>query len=261
MINNTTIKQVSETKFLGVIIDEKLNWEAHTKYLTKKLASATGMLNRIKDNIPTHLHASLYHTLFESHLSYGITVWGGISNNKLLSIFRVQKRCLRILFGDREEYLDKFKTCARTRPFTEQILGSEFFEKEHTKPIFSTNKFLTIHNLHSYHCCMDILKFLKFRIPISLYSLFTFSKRKPTLIITPQPTQHFVYSSGITWNAIRSPIGITDISDTKLGSFKQKLKSFIINLQNLGDKDEWELGNMRVSGTTITNLKHELSRC
>ena len=34
----------------------------------------TGILNVIKDNIPDDLHKSLYHTLFESHLTYGITV-------------------------------------------------------------------------------------------------------------------------------------------------------------------------------------------
>ena len=47
------------------------------------------ILNRIKDNIPLELHKSLYHTLFESHLPYGITAWGGVSDKKLQSIFKV----------------------------------------------------------------------------------------------------------------------------------------------------------------------------
>ena len=56
----------------------------------------------------------LYHTLFESDLVYGITVWGGIAQNKLNPIFVTQKMCLRILFGNKAAYLDKFKTCVRT---------------------------------------------------------------------------------------------------------------------------------------------------
>ena len=122
-IMNTPIKRVNETKFLGVIIDENINWNAHIKQLGKKLASCTGILNRIKDNVPEELHKDLYHTLFESHLVYGITVWGGISENKLLPIFRAQKKCIRILFGDKEAYLDKFKTCARARVKYDQKLG------------------------------------------------------------------------------------------------------------------------------------------
>ena len=93
------------------------------------MSCSTGILNTIKDNIPDDLHKSLYHTLFESHLTYGITVWGGVTNNKLLPLFKLQKKCLRILFGDKEAYLDKFKTCARVRLFEEQKLGAEFLKE------------------------------------------------------------------------------------------------------------------------------------
>ena len=36
-LNNTVIKRVEETKFLGVIIDKNLNWKPHTAYLASKL--------------------------------------------------------------------------------------------------------------------------------------------------------------------------------------------------------------------------------
>ena len=57
------------------------------KKLSKKLSCSAGILNLIKDNIPEELHKNLYYTLFESHLSYGITVWGGVSNNKIEATF------------------------------------------------------------------------------------------------------------------------------------------------------------------------------
>ena len=46
-------------------------------------------------------------TLFESHLSYGIYVWGVISQTKLEPVFTVQKKCVCIMFGDNEAYFDK----------------------------------------------------------------------------------------------------------------------------------------------------------
>ena len=136
-INGHTIKEVDQTKFLGIIIDNKLTWLPHVENLHKKLKSATGTIRRIRHNIPKENYKSLYFSLFESHMNYGITLFGGIGKTHLDRLFRVQKHCVRLLFGDLDKYLDKFKTCARARPYGKQILGSEFFCKEHTKPLFS----------------------------------------------------------------------------------------------------------------------------
>ena len=122
-IGETLIKQVSETKFLGKIFDDKLTWNPQIQYLRRKLSSSIGILNRIKDYIPISLHKNLYHTLFESHLCYGITSWGGIPESKFRALFKIQKRCIRILFVIKEKYLNKFKTCCRVKPVKEKILG------------------------------------------------------------------------------------------------------------------------------------------
>ena len=82
-IDDIPIRRVTSTRFLGVIIDDKLSWKDHIEYLCKKLKCQVGILNRIKDCVPKHLHKDLYYTLFESHLSYCISVWGGVSVNKL----------------------------------------------------------------------------------------------------------------------------------------------------------------------------------
>ena len=51
-IDGQTIKEVTSTKFLGLIIDNKLSWVPHIDMLYKKLKSATGILNRIMKCIP-----------------------------------------------------------------------------------------------------------------------------------------------------------------------------------------------------------------
>ena len=70
MIGPTELKRVSEIKFLGVVIDEKLSWNAHVKSLTKKLASCTGNINRIAASIPKKLYMNFYYTLFESYIMF-----------------------------------------------------------------------------------------------------------------------------------------------------------------------------------------------
>ena len=44
VINQTRIQEVKETKFLGVIIDNKLNWSAHISYISKKISNGIGLL-------------------------------------------------------------------------------------------------------------------------------------------------------------------------------------------------------------------------
>ena len=118
-IGRVKIKEVKEIKFLGVTIDNKLSWDTHITYLAKKLIAMVAVINRISPYIQPENYKTLYHTLFESHLSYCISVWGGVPGKKTDALFRIQKKCLQILFGDREAFLDKFCTAARTRPFGE----------------------------------------------------------------------------------------------------------------------------------------------
>ena len=38
LIDGNRISDINETKFLGVIIDNKLNWSPHVKYISKTIA-------------------------------------------------------------------------------------------------------------------------------------------------------------------------------------------------------------------------------
>ena len=95
---------------------------------------------------------NLYHTLFESYITYGITVWVSMPDIKLNKLFNAQKKIMRVLFGVKEKFLDKFWTCTRARPYPEQNLPSEFYIKEHSKPLFNKNKILNLKNLYFYYC-------------------------------------------------------------------------------------------------------------
>ena len=240
-INDYELKEVGETKFLGVIIDNNLSWLPQLTALAKKLRCCSGQLNHIRKYLPVSLHKSLYHTLFESHLSYGVTVWGGVPHSKLNSLFVAQKYCMRIMFGDTEAYLEKHRTAARTRSIDSQKLGPDFFKLEHTKPLFNNNGIMTVHNLYNYHTLLSVSKLLKFHTPISVYSLFTLSKRKETLLITPQRVDSFVYSSSTLWNAFRrSPEG-SEVKDftTSVSCLKKLIKILVTRRQKLGDMEEW----------------------
>ena len=77
-INGTSIKRVTHTKFLGVTIDEDLSWNQHITQLKRKLYHATSTLSNIRKYVPEEKRKDLYHTIFESNLTYCISAWGEI---------------------------------------------------------------------------------------------------------------------------------------------------------------------------------------
>ena len=165
----TPIKEVTETRFLGVTFDSQLNWNAHITQLQKKLKVSFATIKRISEYIPSSNHKNIYNTIFESHLLYCISVWGGAKKKSIEKIFTLQKRAIRFLFGDYDSFMDKFCTSARTRPFGIQILGESFYRREHTKPLFIKHSLLTIGNLYKYASLNEIGKIIHNKTPSALY--------------------------------------------------------------------------------------------
>ena len=48
LINGNVINQIKYAKFLGIYIDEHLNWKEHIKQVSSKVAKNIGVLRRLK---------------------------------------------------------------------------------------------------------------------------------------------------------------------------------------------------------------------
>ena len=92
-INNIPVKEATEVRFLGVMLDPLLSWKTHIQHLTKKLKVSFAIIKRICPYIPSQNYKSIYHTLFESHLSYCISVWGGAKRKLVEKIFCTLEKC------------------------------------------------------------------------------------------------------------------------------------------------------------------------
>ena len=71
-LHHTKLFESSKIKYLGLILDNKLDWKAHIAELSKKLSRAIGLLYKIRNFCPLSVLRSLYFSIFNSHLSY---VW------------------------------------------------------------------------------------------------------------------------------------------------------------------------------------------
>jgi hypothetical protein len=86
-----------EVKFLGILVDDELRFHSHVESVCKRLSSAVFCLKSVRDWAGIPLLLSLYHGLFQSHLSYGILVWGNLPEYLSDRIVRLQKYAIRTM--------------------------------------------------------------------------------------------------------------------------------------------------------------------
>jgi hypothetical protein len=96
-IANTLIEKKPFVKFLGIYIDEKLDWHEHIRYIKNKLNSSIYVMRKTKNILsPTHL-LILYYSLIYPYLDYGITLWGSTHSTYVGTIYKLQKTTMRII--------------------------------------------------------------------------------------------------------------------------------------------------------------------
>ena len=75
-LNDTLLERVKFTKFLVVLIDECLTWKNHIDCISKTISRNIGIMNKLKYAIAGRILRTLYCTLIQPYLSYGI-LFGG----------------------------------------------------------------------------------------------------------------------------------------------------------------------------------------
>ena len=109
ILNDTNIDRVSNFDFLGITLNEHLNWKSHIDQIANRISRCIGILNRHKHFIPLHSKLHIYNSLILSHINFGILSWG----YKCERISKLQKKAVRIVS------LSKYN--AHTEPIFKQL--------------------------------------------------------------------------------------------------------------------------------------------
>ena len=133
-INDIEIEEKSTTSFLGVQIDNKLNWKAHISHICKKNSKSIAILRMVRSVFPLNILKMIYMSLIYSHINYCILIWGGADDCIIEPLFKLQKKAVRI------------------------ITKSNFLE--HTAPLFKSLALLTVHKVYDLNCTLFIYKCL-----------------------------------------------------------------------------------------------------
>jgi hypothetical protein len=79
-LNGNSIDQVSEHKHLGVIIDDKLRWNAQVDHVCKIVSKNLFLLSKLQSIITLEARKLYYHAHIQPHFDYASIVWDGLSD-------------------------------------------------------------------------------------------------------------------------------------------------------------------------------------
>lgn len=198
------------TKFLGVILDNQLNWSEHIKYISNKISKAVGVIIKARKVFDTATLKTLYYSLIYPYLSYCIHIWGAAYGTYTKSLVCLQKKIVRIISG---------------KP-----------PRSASDPLFSELKILKLEEIFKYNIALFMYKFYHGLLP-PLFDMFKFTSeihgrdtRQSSLLYLPlcrtnRRKMTIVYTGTKIWNDIFLNMDIY----CAIGTFKKRLKSFIAN--------------------------------
>ena len=91
-LGNNNISITESIKFLGIIIDQNLNFRAHASAISTKISKVNGVLFRLNNTLPCESLQLLYSALLVPHIVYGIEIWHGALQTNRDRIFKLQKK-------------------------------------------------------------------------------------------------------------------------------------------------------------------------
>ena len=86
-VGNNTINETSVTKVLGIHLDKKLHFVIHITEMSMKVAESIGLLYKLQRFLPETIFKTLYTSLINPYLSYGIEALHGTYQNNTSKIF------------------------------------------------------------------------------------------------------------------------------------------------------------------------------
>ena len=189
--SNEQISINSNEKILGIIVDDKLSWDAHIYKLLKKCNSYLFLLSRIKQFLSISSRKLFYNAYILPHFDYCCVVWGNCTSVLEESIVRFQKRAARLILD----------VCDVNTP---------------SESLFKKLKWMTFPERVIYQKAILMYKTMNklapdyLRIPIKLTSdIHSKNLRSSNLqqIYMPKPFKElfrksFVYSGSLIWNSL-----------------------------------------------------------
>ena len=131
-IDDEDVEQVCTWKYLGLNLDDKLNFSYHIDAILSNLSKQCGLLYRMRKLFHVKTLVNYYNTYIKSVIQYGVMIYGCTRKALLNPILLLQKRIARVIF---------FK-----KP------------RESVSQIMTDNKMYSVYELHIYELFKEVVK-------------------------------------------------------------------------------------------------------
>ena len=211
--NGKKMEQCTSYKYLGVHLDENLNWKTHVKYICGKLSKMCGIFAKLRHCCSKDLLKVIYFALVESHLQYCNIIWGDACENTLKPLVNLQNKILKIL-------------CFSPFGFDD------------VDDLYTDMKLLNLKQLHKLSKAKFVYKYKNQKLPSSFENFFMVAHSQHNYSLRSRDTNDYQriwgktqygmkklqYSGVHLWNTI--PHEIRNSISMKI--FKKKYKEFLI---------------------------------
>lgn len=99
-----SLSLVPHIKYLGVHIDEKLDWRTHIDALCSRLRKLIYLFKDLRHSADKETSTMVYRSLCESIITYCIPVWGGTFKTAMLRAERAQRAVLKVMSFKKQIY-------------------------------------------------------------------------------------------------------------------------------------------------------------
>ena len=202
------IEKVPVIKFLGIFIDEHLEWKQHLQYVTDKISKYVPLFYRIRKSVPLTCMKVMYFSFIYSNLIYCNTVWCSVNKTTINKLIIAQKKIIRAISGTPS--------------------------REPSSPLFENLQLLKVENILIFFRCLYVFKslnnmnsFVGFERPAPA-QYHTRQSERNTLVVPNYRTDHsrqsILFTGTAAWNDLPESIKSSQSSN----SFKYQLKRFML---------------------------------
>jgi len=213
LVDGVELLEVTSTKFLGVILDNKFTWKKHIDAVSNKISQQIGILKKVKYKLSQVSLKMLYDSFIQSHLYYCTIMWGAAYNTNLIHLQSLQKQAIRV------------------------ITFSNY--NEHSAPLFFKLKKLNIKNIYKFQLIMYMYR-CKYKLlhnciisheEFSKRSHITYNIRNSNMFVpycrTNLRKASIKFAGVLSWNSVIQKCNLQDIVNSK--QFKSRVIDLLLN--------------------------------
>lgn len=211
-INNERLAEAQSVKYLGVLIDNNLNWKTHIQHTNVKISKSIGILSRLRHFVGKDVLISIYNAFIQPHINYGIINWGGTYKSILDPLKKSMKRAVRLIHFESKT--------------------------SHSQPLFNKSKLLCLDDCYQNECAKFMYDICNKNVEEQFCNLFEMTRnkhsiktRQATFGLLSQPAmrtnfkKNSIINNGVKiWNSI--PIAIRQCKTKFI--FKKKFKLWLL---------------------------------